>query len=88
MIIRYHCQKSKTNADAAGFAQLSNSIEKHSNSLVAAAKIAAAEQEKNCNQLRVSEINARIKFAVDAILHEIQRIKEEIASKRRSLMDS
>lgn len=40
-------KKSKSNEEAL-FAQLSSSINKHSNSLVAAAKIAATEQAKNC----------------------------------------
>ena len=39
---------------------MSSSIEKHSNSLVAAAKITATELEKNHNQLCLSEINVRI----------------------------
>ena len=44
---------------------MSHTIEKHSNSLVAAAKIAAAEQERNCNQSRGSEVNARINLLRD-----------------------
>ena len=103
-IILFHHKKSKTNDDSDSFSQLSHSIEKHSNSLVAAAKIAAAEQERNCkHQSCVGEISVSIillrdtkremtlhmtslnvinnQFAVDAILHKIQGIEEEIASK-------
>ena len=39
---------------------MSTSIVKHSNSLLAAAKISAAEQEKNRSQVHVSEIHERI----------------------------
>jgi len=46
--------------------QLSNSVEKHSNSLIAAAKIAAAEQAKNRTQSRVSEIHSRINALRDS----------------------
>ena len=58
--------KMKSNDDTATFAQLSSSIEKHSNSLISAAKIAAAEQEKNRTQTRVSEINSRINSLRDS----------------------
>ena len=98
-------KKSKKNSDAAAFAQLSSSIEKHSNLLVAAARIAATEQEKNRNQSCISEINMRInalrdmkremtlrmtgsnsnQFIIDAIVHEIKGIEEEIASKKEEL---
>lgn len=47
-------------AVAAAFAELSRSIDKHRKSLVAAAKIAAAEQAKNRTQSRASKIHGRI----------------------------
>ena len=98
-------KKSKTNEDADAFAQLSCSIEKHSNSLVDAAKIAAGEQAKNRTQSRASEIHARInslqdskrdmalrmtmpnihQIAVNAILHEIKGIEDEIAANTEEL---
>jgi uncharacterized protein (DUF1800 family) len=48
------------NNDEEAFLQLSTSIEKHSHSLVAAAKISANEQAKNRTRQAASEINARI----------------------------
>jgi hypothetical protein len=93
--------------DAAAFDKLSTSIGKHSHSLVAAAKITAMEQAKNCSQVRVSEIHERIFclhdmkremalcmsepnvinnwVIVDAILHEMQGIKAEIASRTEEI---
>ena len=60
-------KKSKTaNEDAAAFQQLSTSIESHSQSLVAAARIAAAEQAKNRTQSRASEIQGRINSLRDS----------------------
>ena len=46
--------------DDESYAHLSTSIDKHSQSLVTAAKISASEQAKNRTQQSVSEINARI----------------------------
>ena len=74
--------------------KLSSSIEKHSNSLVAAAQIAVVEQEKNriherifCLRDQKREMTLRMttpavihnQVIVDAIMHEIQGIEAEIA---------
>ena len=60
-------KKSKTaNEDAAAFEKLSSSIESHSKSLVAAAKISAAEQAKNRIQSRASEIQGRVNSLRDS----------------------
>jgi hypothetical protein len=48
------------NNDGKAISKLSTSIEKHSQSIVAAAKISASEQAKNRTQQAVNEINARI----------------------------
>jgi hypothetical protein len=48
------------NNDGEAISKLSTSIEKHSQSIVAAAKISASEQAKNRTQQAVNEINARI----------------------------
>ncbi len=48
------------NNDGEALSKLRTSIEKHSQSIVAAAKISASEQAKNCTQQAVNEINARI----------------------------
>ena len=52
--------KGLRNNDDEAFSQLSTSIEKHSQSLVTAAKISASEQAKNRTQHAASGINARI----------------------------
>jgi len=80
--------------DAIAFDRLSSSIEKHSNSLVAAAQIVAVEQEKNCIHERIfrlrdqkREMTLRMttpgvlenQVIVDAIMQEIQGIEAEIA---------
>ena len=52
--------RGKHNNEVDAFKQLSGSIEKHSNSLVTAAKIAAAEQEKNRCEARLDGIRNRI----------------------------
>lgn len=65
------------NSDANSFRELTDSIERHSNSIVSAAKIAAAEQakkrsqaaaeqEKNRTQSRITEINSRINALRDS----------------------
>ena len=80
--------------DATAFDKLSSSIDKHSNSLVAAARIAAMEQEKNRIHERIFRLRDQKRemalrmttpavidnqVVVDAILHEIQGIEAEIA---------
>ena len=81
-------------SDAIAFDRLSSSIEKHSNSLVAAAQIVAVEQEKNRIHERIfrlrdqkREMTLRMttpgvlenQVIVDAIMQEIQGIEAEIA---------
>ena len=81
-------------SDAIAFDRLSSSIEKHSNSLVAAAQIVAVEQEKNHIHERIfrlsdqkREMTLRMttpgvlenQVIVDAIMQEIQGIEAEIA---------
>jgi hypothetical protein len=54
-------KKSKdNNSDGEAFSKLSTSIEKHSQSIVAAAKVSVSEQAKNRTLQAVNEINARI----------------------------
>ena len=66
--------------------QLSTSIEKHSNSLVAAAKISAMEQAKNRTQLASSEITARINSLRDSKrTMELRMTEPHIIDNQRSL---
>ena len=66
--------KHKNEMDA--FEQLSGSIEKHSNSLVTAAKIAAAEQAKNRSESRLNGIRDRINSLRDTKRNMIIRMSD------------
>ena len=68
-------KKSRNNEEAA-FAQLGSSINKHSNSLVAAAKIAAMEQAKNCIDSHLNQTkhgDSYVGFRCDVKQGNIQR---------------
>jgi hypothetical protein len=65
---------------------LSTSIEKHSQSLVAAAKISASKQAKNRTQQAVSEINARIYSVRDSKRSmELHMTEPHIINNQRAL---
>ena len=77
--------KGRNNDDEA-FAQLSDSIEKHSQSLVTAAKISASEQAKNRTQQAASEIHARIDSLRDSKrAMELRMTEPYIIDNQRSL---
>ncbi len=66
--------------------QLTTSIEKHSQSLVTAAKITASEQAKNRTQQAVGVINARIDSLRDSKRSmEVRMMEPHIIDNQRSL---
>ena len=80
-------KKSKSNEEAL-FAQLSSSINKHSNSLVAAAKIAATEQAKNRIDSRLNAIRSRINSLRDTKRNMVIRMSAPDVMSNRDTFDA
>ena len=70
-------KKSKSaNNDAVSFRELTSSIEKHSNSIVSAAKIAAAEQAKNRTQAAAKQAKNRTQSRINEIHSRINALRD------------
>ena len=79
-------KNSKGRNDNIAFAQQTTSIEKHSQSLVTAAKITANNQAKNPTQQAVGVINARINLLSDSKRSmEVCMTEPHIIDNQRSL---
>ena len=80
-------KKSRNNEEAM-FAQLSSSINKHSNSLVTAAKIAATEQANNCIDSRLNAIRSRINSLRDTKRNMVIRMSAPDVMSNKEMFDA